>query len=99
MILYPYLYLVFSIVDVYIASTNAFYSGKQLNFYPKDKNQPEKYMPEMYHHGGANWFDHDLQLLYVVIKGSEPIDIRMVPVVQVGLTFHNIKQMTQLICF
>ena len=78
-------------VGVYIASTNAYYSGKQLNFYPKDKNQPEKYMPEMYHHGGANWFDHDLQLLYVVIKGSEPIDIRMVPVVQVSLTINFIN--------
>jgi len=44
-------------------------------------------MPEMYQHGGSNWFDNELQLLYVVVKGNEPIDIRMVPVVQVRKQF------------
>lgn len=55
-----------------------------MKFKAKNLNNPEQFIPEMNLYGGANWFDLDKKVLYVLIKGSEAIDIRMVPVVQVS---------------
>jgi len=52
---------------------------------PKDASDPTKYIPQMDGYNAANWFDDDTQLLYVVIKGSDPIELKVQPVIQVGV--------------
>ena len=69
---------------VFIAPTNAYYENNKMKYKANNKNEPEKFIPERSLYSGANWFDLDKKLLYILIKGSEPIDVRMVPVVQVS---------------
>ena len=48
------------------------------------KKTGQSFIPEMHEKfSGANYFDLDTKLLYIVIGGSEAVDVRMVPVVQV----------------
>ena len=70
-------------VGLYISPTNGEYKGSSFNLLPKDPDAPEKWKPTLESYNGANWFDDDAQLLYVVIKGEEPIELLVQPVLQV----------------
>lgn len=70
---------------LYISPTNGEYKGSSFNLLPKDPNAPEKWKPTFDSYNGANWFDDDAQLLYVVIKGDEPIELLVQPVLQVWI--------------
>ena len=59
------------------------YRDGELEFLPKDSTNPTKFLPVFEEHSASNWFDADTNLLYVLVKGGEPIEIRVAPVVQV----------------
>uniref|UniRef100_A0A7M5XJA2 G8 domain-containing protein n=2 Tax=Clytia hemisphaerica TaxID=252671 RepID=A0A7M5XJA2_9CNID len=67
---------------LYIAPTNGEYSGSSFNLLPKNPNNPDEFKPTMSSYNGANWFDDDTQLLYVIIKGDEPVELKVQPVIQ-----------------
>lgn len=49
----------------------------------KDRENPKKYIPILNGYPGGNWFDSETNLLYVVVKGDDPVDILTTPVIQV----------------
>jgi len=74
----------FFYLGVYISPNNAVYKGKNVDFLSKDQSAPGKFIPKISGHGGGNWFDLDTNLLYVVIKGNDVIDLIKAPVIQVS---------------
>lgn len=54
-----------------------------MEYHPADPNAPDKYVPEISGYAAGNWFDEIKKLLYIVVKGSEPIKIVTVPIIQV----------------
>ena len=77
--------------DQYIEPTNAYKVGSELKFKAKDRTNPTKFVPSVNADPGTNWFDIDTNLIYIVVKGTEPIDIRTTPVVQV--VFYSFAKM------
>ena len=77
------------ILDVYISPTNAYFEGSDMKFLSKDDSNPTKFHPQLDSYYAANWFDLDTNLLYIVIKGSEPVDIITTPVIQVGVNVYR----------
>ncbi|XP_070541075.1 fibrocystin-L-like [Ptychodera flava] len=71
---------------IYIAPTNAELSGTSFSWKAKDPNLPDdQFMPPMDSEvSGLNYFDKELQTLYILIRGADPIDIRTTPVVIVS---------------
>lgn len=59
----------------------------------KDQSNPDKFKPPLTAHSGANWFDPDLNMLWIVIKGDVEIDIRTTAVVQVSLIKVNFPRL------
>lgn len=71
---------------VYIYPTNARLGAKQFSYKQKDPSLPDdQFEPSLTSIGGANYYDRDKQLLYVVVRGSAAVDIRTAPVIQVKL--------------
>ena len=69
---------------IYIAPTNADYSGGDVNFLePKEGEPADMYVPDLSGIGGANWFDIKTNMLYVVVKGGDVIDLVEAPFIQV----------------
>ena len=69
---------------LYINPTNAKLSGEEFTLKRKDPNLPnDQFEPQLSSFSGANYWDRDTNLLYVVVRGSEPVDIRTTPVIQV----------------
>jgi hypothetical protein len=76
----------FSVSGLYINPTNARLSGEEFTLKRKDPNLPnDQFEPQLSSFSGANYWDRDTNLLYVVVRGSEPIDIRTSPVIQVKI--------------
>ena len=69
--------------EIYIAPENGRFVGGKLKFLSKDKNDPNKFEPPMNGHPAANYLDSDTNMLWIVIKGREPVDIVTTAVVQV----------------
>ena len=80
------LHLMKLLSDQYIEPTNAYKVGSELKFKAKDRTNPTKFIPSVNADAGTNWFDIDTNLIYIVVTGTEPIDIRTTPVVQVNYT-------------
>lgn len=73
---------------LYINPTNAKLSGEEFTLKAKDPSLPnDQFEPKLSSFSGANYWDRDTNLLYVVVRGSEPIDIRTSPVIQVKVTW------------
>ncbi|XP_077992871.1 fibrocystin-L-like [Glandiceps talaboti] len=71
---------------IYIAPTNAELSGSTFTWKAKDPNLPDdQFMPPLDSQvSGLNYFDRELQTLYILIRGNEPIDIKTSPCVIVS---------------
>ena len=70
---------------LYINPTNAKLSGEDFQLSRKKPSLPnDQFEPKLSSFSGANYFDRDTNLLYIVVRGSEPIDIRTTPVIQVS---------------
>ena len=74
--------------EIYIAPENGRFVGGKLKFLSKDQNDPDKYQPPMNGHPAANYLDPDTNMLWILIKGNEAIDIVTTAVVQVS---YNIR--------
>ena len=62
-------------------------SGEDFTLKRKDPNLPsDQFEPQLSSFSGANYWDRDTNLLYVIVRGSEPVDIRTTPVIQVSST-------------
>lgn len=71
---------------VYIYPTNAMLGVRQFSYKQKDPSLPDdQFEPSLSSIGGANYYDRDKQLLYVVVRGSAAVDIWTAPVIQVKL--------------
>lgn len=68
---------------MYVAPTNAKYEGSEFKLLPKDPKNPTKFQPSTSGYPAGNWFDVDTNMLWIVVKGGEAIDIRTMPVIQV----------------
>nr|XP_047143668.1 fibrocystin-L-like isoform X2 [Hydra vulgaris] len=55
------------------------------NYMPKDRSNPLKYVPSITSNLGSNWFDSDTQLLWVVLRGSDYVDINMAQTIQLSM--------------
>ena len=71
-------------LGLYVVPKNGLYQGTDYRIVPKDPNNPTKFIPTLNENPGLNYFDDDEKLVYVLLKGSEPIDLRMTSVVQVN---------------
>ena len=71
---------------VYIYPTNAKLHQQKFSYKRKDPKLPDdQFEPAVGSISGANYYDRESQLLYVVVKGSVAVDIRTAPVVEVKL--------------
>lgn len=77
---------------VYIYPTNAKLDQQNFSYKKKDPNLPnDQFEPTLTSNSGANYYDRESQLLYVVVKGNVAVDIRAAPVVQVKLGRNRMK--------
>ena len=69
---------------MFINPTNGNLEGSEFTTVPKPAGAPDDYfVPPLTSPSGANYFDRDLATLFVVVRGSDPVEIRVMPVVQV----------------
>ncbi|XP_037651430.1 PKHD1 like 1, tandem duplicate 1 [Sebastes umbrosus] len=72
-------------LDVYVnnnlvAPTNAQWNADNTDYTLKKPIQPGQYVPQLNATVGANFFDPDYKMLKVVVRGSQPVEIRTAPV-------------------
>nr|XP_026695327.1 fibrocystin-L-like [Ciona intestinalis] len=80
--------------DLYIFPQNSFYDTTRdlWNTKQPDTNTPDQYKPAIDSGvNGANYIDLKTRLLYVTIRGSEPVKIVTVPMVQIAIGFPAIS--------
>ena len=71
-------------LGVYILPTNGKYQGTDFELLPKDPTKPaDQYIPKLDGNPGLNYFDSTEKILYVVMKGSEFVEIRTTSIIQV----------------
>lgn len=70
-------------VGAYVYPLNTRFNGDKVDFLSKDLENPDKYKPKLSDYNAANWFDLDASLLYILIRGTDPVDVIQAPVVQV----------------
>ena len=72
--------------------TNAKLDQQSFSYKKKDPNLPDdQFEPALTSNSGANYYDRESQLLYVMVKGNVAVDIRTAPVVQVKLGKKRMK--------
>jgi len=77
---------------VYMYPTNAKLDEQNFSYKKKDPNLPDdQFEPPLTSNSGANYYDRESQLFYVVVKGNVAVDIRTAPVVQVKLGKNRMK--------
>lgn len=58
--------------------------GAEFTTVPIPAGEPDDYfVPPLTSHSGANYYDRRLATLFVVVRGSVPVEIRVMAVVQV----------------
>lgn len=66
--------------------TNAKLDAQNFSYKKKDHSLPDdQFEPSLSSISGANYYERESQLLYVVVKGNIAVDIRTAPVIQVKL--------------
>ena len=68
---------------VYVRPTNADPSSEDLKYVLTD--DIEEFIPTVDDEAGTNFYDRDLKQLFIVVRGSQPVEIRTTPVIQVAL--------------
>ena len=77
-----------SFVDVFVFPKNGETGAKGYALRPIPDGAPaDYYVPPLTSHNGANYYDRKLSTLFVVLRGSVPVDVRVMPVVQVGKNY------------
>ena len=71
---------------VYMYPTNAKLDEQNFSYKKKDPSLPDdQFEPSLSSISGANYYERESQLLYVVVKGNIAVDIRTAPVIQVKI--------------
>ena len=71
---------------VYMYPTNAKLNEQNFSYKKKNPNLPDdQFEPLLSSINGANYYERESQLLYVVVRGNVAVDIRTAPVIQVKL--------------
>ncbi|XP_002740339.1 fibrocystin-L-like [Saccoglossus kowalevskii] len=71
--------------DAYIAPTNAQLSGSSFTWLPRNPSLPDdQYLPTIGGSSGQNFHDNEVQTLYILIRGSDVIEVRISPVIIVA---------------
>ncbi|KAM3595703.1 uncharacterized protein V6R79_001361 [Siganus canaliculatus] len=76
-------------LDVYVnnslvAPTNAKWNADKTDYTLQKPTSTGQYVPELNDPLGTNYFDQDFKMLKVVVRGSEPVEIRTAPVLFVS---------------
>ncbi|KAM8840499.1 PKHD1 like 1, tandem duplicate 1 isoform 3-T3 [Spinachia spinachia] len=72
-------------LDVYVdnslvAPTNVLWNFDNTDYTLKEPSYPGQYDPQLNATLGTNFFDHEYKMLRVVVRGSQPVEIRTAPV-------------------
>ncbi|CAL8293184.1 unnamed protein product [Merluccius merluccius] len=78
--------------DSLVAPTNADWNEEHTDYTLKEPGFPDEYVPEMTFELGSNFFDPDSKMLTVLVRGSEPVEIRMSPLLVIAF---NLPAMTE----
>ena len=74
----------FFLTGVFINPTNAKLEGSSFTLTPTPVGAAEDYFyPPLTSYSGSNYFDREKSTLFLVVRGSEPVEIRTVPAIQV----------------
>ena len=74
----------YSITGVFVSPTNGQLGGSQYTLLPNPPGEPDDYfVPPLTSHSGANYYDRSLSTLHVILRGPEPVEIRVMQVIQV----------------
>lgn len=74
----------YSITGVFVNPTNGQLGGSQYTLLPNPSGAPDDYfVPPLTSHSGANYYDRSLSTLFVIVRGPEPVEIRVMQVIQV----------------
>ncbi|KAA0710209.1 Fibrocystin-L Polycystic kidney and hepatic disease 1-like protein 1 [Triplophysa tibetana] len=84
-------------LDVYVnnnfvAPTNAQGNSGNTEYTPLEPTYPGQYLPSYNSDHGSNFYDPDYKMLYVLLRGSEPVQIRTSPVLFLAF---NLPAMTE----
>ncbi|XP_029299003.1 LOW QUALITY PROTEIN: PKHD1 like 1, tandem duplicate 1 [Cottoperca gobio] len=66
--------------NILIAPTNVKWNADQSDYTLKKPIRPGQYTPQLNATVGNNYFDQDYKMLKVVVRGSQPVEIRTSPV-------------------
>nr|XP_055075128.1 fibrocystin-L-like [Misgurnus anguillicaudatus] len=84
-------------LDVYVndnlvAPTNAQWNEGHTDYTPLEPTYPGEYLPSFDSDHGSNFFDPDYNMLYILLRGSQPVQIRTSAVLFVAF---NLPAMTE----
>ncbi|KAA0710211.1 Fibrocystin-L Polycystic kidney and hepatic disease 1-like protein 1 [Triplophysa tibetana] len=84
-------------LDIYVnnklvAPTNAQWNLGNTEYTAVEPTYPGQYLPSFNSDHGSNFFDPDYKMLYVLLRGSEPVQIRTSPLLVVAF---NLPAMTE----
>ncbi|XP_073714826.1 fibrocystin-L [Misgurnus anguillicaudatus] len=84
-------------LDVYVndnlvAPTNAQWNPDYTDYTPIEPTYPGEYLPSFDSDHGSNFFDPDYNMLYILLRGSQPVQIRTSPLLFVAF---NLPAMTE----
>ncbi|XP_056597030.1 fibrocystin-L-like [Triplophysa dalaica] len=84
-------------LDVYVnnklvAPTNAQWNAGNTEYTALEPTYPGQYLPSFNSDHGSNFFDPDYKMLYILLRGSEPVQIRTSPLLVVAF---NLPAMTE----
>ena len=75
--------------------TNGELGGSEYRLLPNPPGAPDDYfVPPLTSHSGANYYDRSLSTLFVILRGPEPVDIQVMPVIQVKRVCFTIQNYT-----
>ncbi|KAM4704928.1 fibrocystin-L [Rhinophrynus dorsalis] len=78
--------------EAYVAPTNAEFKGAGTDFTLKEPSYPGQYLPQLNSSVvGENFFNSDYRMLYLLVRGSTPVEIRTSPLIVIAF---NLPAMT-----
>nr|XP_055075552.1 fibrocystin-L-like [Misgurnus anguillicaudatus] len=78
--------------DNFVAPTNAQWNEGHTDYTPLEPTYPGQYLPSFDSDHGSNFFDPDYNMLYILLRGSQPAQIRTSAVLFVAF---NLPAMTE----
>nr|XP_055075127.1 fibrocystin-L-like [Misgurnus anguillicaudatus] len=78
--------------DTFVGPTNAQWNAAHTDYTPLNPTYPGQYLPSLNADHGSNFFDPDYNMLYILIRGSQPVQIRTSPLLFLAF---NLPAMTE----